>query len=387
MSKSRNTLYEKLNRIRLHEEYEDLRSKPNNLRNKFAIIIITVLFCSLCFTLHFSQKNGDEIRFSKHPGYTWSSQSVEADFSFPVYKDDETYRNEVDEARQKEPEVFIMDKNALIVSLDRVDTIDNLINQTSRMLTDFLPGATTDSALRQRINAFNELSGRVPQKVKELIKAQLDEVYKRGFINISIDSIAQSEICVRHGDNTDIILKKSRLVDSSLFKEIVRKAIEKELPPEDYTIAAELGRFCMVPNLKHSAELSKKAKDLAARAVPATEGIVRKGEIIIEKGQKVTDQSRKKLRSYYRSRFLKSEVGYTLAMFLGSFGHASLIMSLLIIYLFFIRKRIFYDNAQVAILCLIIALVSLLGWLSLEISTKLPVEYFILLPGLSMLAE
>lgn len=83
---------------------------------------------------------------------------------------------------------------------------------------------------------------------------------------------------------------------------------------------------------------------------------------------------------------MKNEFGYTIAMFIGSFGHASLILSLLIIYLFFIRKRIFYDNSQVAILCSIIALVSVFGWLSLEIPSKLPVEYFILLPGLSMLA-
>lgn len=294
MGKNQNTLYDKLKLNRMHEAYEELRHSPNNMKIKFIIIFITVFFCSLCFTVHISKKTSEEIRTSIQPGYVWSGQNVEADFSFPIYKDEEDYHNETEDARNAELEVFLLDKNSQLLSLDRIDTVNNYNSESNRILTENLPVTATDSILRARINAFAELTKKVPDNIKNTIKTALSEVYKRGFINIPVDSITKTEIAVRISDNSEIILKKSRLLDSTGYKELLRHTIESELTQEEQATAAELARFCMVPNLKHSYDFTKQSKDLAAKAVPATEGIVRKGEIIIEKGQKVTDRTVKK---------------------------------------------------------------------------------------------
>ena len=71
---------------------------------------------------------------------------------------------------------------------------------------------------------------------------------------------------------------------------------------------------------------------------------MREGEIIISKGEIVTEATVKKLISYNKSKLIKNSEIYSFWTFLGSFGHSILIYFVLISYLFFIRKRIFADN-------------------------------------------
>jgi putative nucleotidyltransferase with HDIG domain len=57
----------------------------------------------------------------------------------------------------------------------------------------------------------------------------------------------------------------------------------------------------------------------------------------------------------------------------------------MVLYLMFIRKKIFADNFEVGIICAMFISVSLLSWLSIVIPSTFPLEYLIFLPAFSML--
>jgi cyclic-di-AMP phosphodiesterase PgpH len=386
MAKNPETIFEHLQYNKMHDTISALKNDPKNLRNKLFLIIGTIFLCSLCFSLHLTKGVTEERENNYQPGYSWPSQTVEAEFSFPVYKDDDDYKKEIEDAKSSALKVFFLDRNIQASVLMRIDTLSKRKIDSLKVFNDYTTNVFLDSSAKNKLSLIADLTEKIPYKIKLSVKNIIEDIYKRGFIDVQLDTIKQNEIAIRVSENTDIIEKKYKLVDSSIYKDIAKKNIAEQIPQEWQQSASELLRLLMFPNLHFSAELSKQSEDLAVKSVPATDGIVRKGEIIIEKGQKITDKSLKKLKSYYKSRFLKNEAGSSLIMFVGSLGHAALIILILIIYLFFIRKRIFYDNSQVAILCGILFLVSIFAWLSLEISSKLPVEYFILLPGLSMLA-
>jgi len=368
------------------ESYRELKSNPKNLRLKFFLLLITVLFCSLCFSFHLSKSMNEERLLKYQVGYIWPGQNVEAEFSFPIYKDEESFEAERIKARNSTLRVFLMDKTLQTQLLSKIDTDFKSNGDSSKHHNQETNPAIEDSSTRVRTNALAEISQKVSKKTKSVLKTIIEDVYRRGFVNVPLDTFFKSEIVVRVNDNTEHIFKKSRLVDTILFMNLIQKAIIEHSLIEPEEIIIGYAKFFMQPNLILSPELTNNAEELAVKSVSPTEGIVRKGEIIVEKGQTITDKILLKLKSYQRSRFMKSEMGQTLSMFFGSFGHALIVMMILVIYLFFIRKRIFYDNMQFGIICAIIALASFFAWISLEISVKIPIEYFILLPGLSMLA-
>jgi hypothetical protein len=124
---------------------------------------------------------------------------------------------------------------------------------------------------------------------------------------------------------------------------------------------------------------------LAEQSVTRTDGITRKGETIIANGQRVTEDAMKKLRSYERSKLIRSESIYSFRYFLGSIFHVAIIYAIMLLYLFILRKRIFTDNFQLGIISSILVFVAFLSWLSITITTWVPLEFFILIPSLTML--
>ena len=171
-----------------------------------------------------------------------------------------------------------------------------------------------------------------------------------------------------------------------LFRSKAKSFFKLNVPKELHNVAVRILSELMIPNLIYSPELSDQYKILAQKSISKTEGIVRKGEIIVTKGQKVTKEVLQKVISYQKSRYLESPPKFSLFVFLGSIGHSFVVYSILLFYLYFIRKRIFHDNFQFAILSSLLILTAFGSWLTIQIPSKLPIEYFVFLPALSMLA-
>src|SRR5436305_12772808 len=69
----------------------------------------------------------------------------------------------------------------------------------------------------------------------------------------------------------------------------------------------------------------------------------------------------------------------------GTIGHVGLIVLLLVLYLKFIRRKIYKDNAQLLLMALVLLFPAVLAFLSVRIHVDFPLQYFILIPVASML--
>ena len=133
-------------------------------------------------------------------------------------------------------------------------------------------------------------------------------------------------------------------------------------------------------------ELSQESKEIAASQVPKTLRILNAGSKIISRGEEITEESKAAILSYLSAANRKNENVYTIMTFIGSFGHAALIITILMLYLIVLRKKIFHDNAQMLIICSIILLSALISWLTIELGTAYSLQYLAIIPSLVMLA-
>ena len=382
---AKSTLFQKLIKTGGEKEKDKSGSLQFSVIFKIFIFIATLLACTFFFYYHLRQQDEVQALGNMKTGFIWPGRSLIAEFSFPVYKDDAQLKSEQEQAGKEALQVFTIDREAENISnRSLADYIYNL-NASVMEANNFI----SDKIHSDQLNSFYELDSaarvRSIKNIEKVVKNYIRGIYRNGFVNKSKDFIVHDVIAVRFDKFTEKLYPKFSLIDSSDIDENIKTFISNKVKPEAFGLAVNLTRKIILPNIKYSKELTDKEKELAKSSVAKTDGIVRKDEKIIDKGETVTEEIFRKIKSYERSRLLASDVDYSIWMFIGSFGHAALIYTILILYLFLIRRKIFRDNYQIIVLSLVLVLVSLTSWLSIEIESNLPLEYFVLIPGMAML--
>lgn len=380
------TLFQHSNYQQAMEFYQGQGNPKNHWYVKILIFCVTALICTFFFSVHFAIDTDQSLEFRTVPGYMWTNQKVIADYTFPVYKDYHDYSSDVNKAKELALKVFTTDITAESDCFNHLDLIykDMLLYSKD---SAFKPNnVLTESIYNELINIPRSSSEPVIQKIFVNIREFLTGIYRNGFIDEQLTTINQNEISVQSEPNIENIYKKVYLTDLSNIGTKAKKFMEGRLTEKGLAIALEIINNLNHPNFEFSKELTEQNIELAAQSVARYDGLVRKGELIIAKGEMVTESTLKKLTSYGKSKLIKSEVIYTFWSFFGGFAHGIIIYSILLLYLFFIRKRIFTDNFQFAILSALLIVSAFLSWLSITIPSKLPIEFLIIIPSLSMIA-
>lgn len=384
MSAQKPTLYENLTSKAVQQPAAP-QVKRGNMIIKILIFAFTIAACSFFFSFHLSKQINESKEYSSDPNYIWAGQTVEAEYSFPIYKNEEDIRSEENVARSNALKVFINEKDAYSQATEKLDNIMYRIADSNSSIGQSLARMMTDKKAKKAIAESTKEKQSSMNYIKKELLGFLETIYKGGLISTSRENLQKNEIIVKLSDNQEMIFPTLNLTDSVSFIEKAQSWFKLNLQPDQVQTAMEIALQLQVPNLRYSPELTKQAEELAVRSVTQTEGIVRKGEVIVEKGQKVTERIQNKLRSYEKSRFMKNESNFSFGMYLGALGHSALVFSIMIIYLIYIRRKIYNSNVEVATISAMVVLVAAFAWLSMEIPMRLPSEYLILLPALSML--
>lgn len=126
-------------------------------------------------------------------------------------------------------------------------------------------------------------------------------------------------------------------------------------------------------------------REKAENGVSTTMEIIRHGDFVIKKGQRIDETVLARLLAYRNAQFVRSEVQFNVFAIVGSFGHAIIIISLIVLYLFFLRPNSFESLGQLGTLCGLPVLCAFMGWLSVRLHPVLPIEYVIVVPALAMI--
>jgi cyclic-di-AMP phosphodiesterase PgpH len=351
MARSRPTIFEQIK--------DDQRAPQSSSWNTSVVIRWTIIALAVVGTAVFypgrsndvSRKTADATLL----GTIWTEETVVAEYPFPVRKAEDILARERDSARAATP--VVLQIRGDVTAEQAIGALrDSLATIGDRVLTSTLASVAP---------------------------SLIAEVYASGCINVDAATLG-TIVSIRNGGTSERLVSTSNLVDPRRLADRIGARMASA-PPVIRARATEVLRGVCRPNLVRNEQLTQRAREDAAASVPRTVEVVRKGDVIVRKTQRIDGRILDKLAAYRDAQYVRSDVTLSWIVVLGSFLHATAVIGILVIYLLYLRRHSFERNAQLASLLSLPVLAAAMGWATVRIPTDLPLEYIILVPVLSML--
>ena len=344
-------------------------------------IIGLVLFIGLMFPNQRAiNENGEDVR-QVNIGVLWMNESIKAEFPFAILRPEP-------EIEQEKQTIL---KNTPFVSIEQ----SNARKETDKLLSALIVACEND-----QIDDQNPLSDRIKTILDNftlqskntiaqiLIKNKADiltEFYdKRPLVSAHLSGLSDT-VFVRTSSRIDIPLSKTIFSDSLQLEKYLGNLFGDRLQLQVMEKVENILFEIISPRYLISKELTQEFKQGRLASVPTTLGIVRAGEILIRKGERFDRLSALKVQSYVNNRANTGNTAYSWVILLGSIGHAFLILSMMVLYLYFIRPSIYANTQQLYGLFSIIIIAPILAWITVYVNSLYPLEYGVIVPALSML--
>ena len=334
-------------------------------------------------------------------GSIWTEPDLATPFSFPVYKDERQYQNELRAAAQEVLPVF---ERYDRIAGDERDSLRLFFNLLTNFLRDQRSGSSQvtagDSLGMSDLMKHIELrltdrdwiilrslrpSGMTLETIRTTLSKTFDEMYGVGIIDQRKERLTAMTIALRK-NTEERLLSKVKVLDVNEASARLQQALTSALRSDNDTlmIAYKIGLCFLQPNILFNRELTEKAVAIVHERVPRTVGIVQEGEMIVTRGQQVTEETKLKLDSFRRFSMERGENEQSLAQYFGKVIHSAIIFVLFILYLSLFRQRIINDSAMILLIAIVALIEGVMAMLSLQIKVGVPLEYLILLPVASM---
>jgi putative nucleotidyltransferase with HDIG domain len=369
-------------------DLEELKS-IDNLKLKILLGLFTVIFIVLMFP------KGESIESDVSVGSIWIHDDLIASLSFPVYKDPEVYKRELDEAAKAVYPIFTKEDNIVYIITDSLKSYDAfLINLLDRSGLDtsidnqtFLSNSSFAELKNLRTLEKSRASGNKENLLQFFSDAQkiLRNEYTIGNITIRSDNTSLDSIAVRIGC-VDKIEKITGFLTIDQAREIINKNIYSRNYRKQFESAlVEYTDHFIFPNIIYDSKLTQEEVQQAKENVSQYVGIVNENERIIGKHDRVLKDAWLKIQSYKKAKGEKIGLGESFLQSIGKFLHISSLLSVFVIYLFLFRKKIFYDNGKLLLIASTLIFLAFITFLTNLLSLPVPVYFLIFIPVASML--
>lgn len=332
-------------------------------------------------------------------GSFWSGEEVTAPFSFPLQKDINRYRQEIQKSLEDLYPVFTFDSSAVTTTRKNLTANFPLLLRTVSTVSpmDSLPPAEAMDSIHQfgltnteikalvqfrKSRGFSEIENASGKFLSSLLDTA---IIAKELNEDSIRSVKPYFSLVVRG-NEEMILPKTRLLSKEEVLNRLDSKLEESLKnPEVVRSALKVVGASIAPMAFYSPQRTEENRLALEGRVLHTDGIVEEGQHIIGKGEIITPGSKAALESLSEARLERGGIGAQIARVIGTISHVAIIILLVVLYLKFIRRKIYNDNAQLLLLSIALLFPAILAFLSIHIRTPFPLEYLILLPVSAML--
>jgi putative nucleotidyltransferase with HDIG domain len=361
-------------------------------RIKTLLVLVLVLLIVLMFP------RGESLESEVPVGSIWIQEDLIAGFTYPIYKDPELYKKETEDAAEKVLPVFIVDTRAKKQALDSLQRFQKaLMEKLEREIRDtssksrrfaFLKESTY-RFLRDVRNLRSNFARSRSNPIKEIFDAApglLTRVYDSGIINIDQSDIEKDSIAIREG-RFEYQENKQTYRDTTSARDYIVNYINANFSQRAALneAAIEIISHFVHPNIIYREDLTEeeinRAKDRIARNI----GIVNENERIIAKHERVTPEAKLKIDSYKIAKGETSETVNIVLQYIGKLLHILIIISLFSIYIFLFRKKIYYDNLKILLICIVVLFITFITFLVYRMDINVPLEMMIMVPAASML--
>ncbi|MBN1633304.1 MAG: HDIG domain-containing protein [Ignavibacteria bacterium] len=376
------------------------RSKESyNLKSgkliKLLIGIITVFILSLLLPSYQSM----DVEFEL--GSVWNKEDLIAPFSFPVYKDDKEY--------EMEKKQVILNINPIFLEVDNLQNImsqfdslksyiEKIISESSvlekrqqqidfnpveKYITDKFQFDINVNQLLTLLEIYNKSNEQISlinfNELLNTIRKNLVEVNQLKIINISKNEITSDKISIKREsekiqilENTDKILDKTEAVNyfsSLIFQSLNDTNLKLMITGIGYRYIAE--------NLIYDKSLTELEIQSRIEQIPKTIGIVQENERIVSKHDPINRVTKLKLESYKKIRLERFGVQDFVKQYIGRILTAFILLTILAIFLYYMRIRIFNDNYKLILISSLIIIESVFAYLSMQLKIEYPLELLI----------
>lgn len=368
------------------EEYSKIDTKKG-IKRKILIALVTIVLIVIMFP------KGESIEHEVTEGIIWIHDDLIAPFSFPIIKDKAVYQAEIKAAEESVYPVFLREEAKGVDSLQSysaylIQIIDeNLTKDEVNILNPtFLSSKSFQKFLNIRKLQKNMLGrGTGLREIFSGIASAIDNVEKKGILNIDSDARLKDSIALRQG-NIDRIEPRQNFVPFDQARRDIRNTIRSfNYNADTENAALEFAMRFVFPNLIYDTVLTAIEVEQARNNVSKYSGIVNENERIIAKHDRITKQAKLKIESYKEAKGDTIGQGGILLQSLGKFIHISFLIGLLAVYLYHFRKKIFYDNTKIILISVVFVFVSFVTFLLSQINVKAPIHFLIFVPAASMI--
>ncbi|KXK04658.1 MAG: HD superfamily membrane-associated hydrolase [Chlorobi bacterium OLB4] len=368
-----------------------LKSNPNLKGSsifKAGVGILTVFIIILLLPGH----HNIDVKFEV--GTIWVDEDLIAPFSFPIYRDESEYLADREKVKQELAPVF--DKVAETTSLS--DQLQAKLNEVF-LQAEKSGGINSESLKRKReetglilshdewLRLYGLFTGDEPDSVIksfnqffQLIDRNIETIQSKKIIDIPKKDIVSGKISIvqKKNENVQDITPASEVMDLNEASAMLRNEISSVTNDNELILSAEeIGRRLIQPNLKFNTDLTQVVLENRLRQVQKTSGIVRQNERIISKHDPITPEVKLKLDSYKKIRLERLGVQDFVLQFVGKSLTVLTLLSILALFLYYIRRDIFNDNNMLILISSLLILESFFAYLSLNITVNRPVELLI----------
>jgi hypothetical protein len=357
------------------------------------------LFLGLVVITAMSFPRGEVYEYTVQVGDTWRQQTLVAPFNFPIYKDKEKVEQERDEARQQTPPYFQEVTNArerldanrdtLARQLDRVmeayaefryhqvrDQADRAEDDSTRYvrlrrtsmarLTPAQWEAMAEAYVRQ-LPGLSQRSRTAEAEGQRLDERLLASAYELGVqlnrvgvMNRPRDSISTDQIIVRNeAEREQRAQAKDNVYGLNEAFSYVRDQLRGRYA--DNTMHANIAyaffRDIFQPDLRYMKAETLEERRRRARKVSAIRGGVEEGEIVVSKGERITEDVKRKLTSLERVKNERIATKIVWKQTSAEFLFALLSYFFLFFYIYLLRRDIWSENRQLLLIALILAFI------------------------------
>ncbi|GAB5520066.1 MAG: HDIG domain-containing protein [Rhodothermales bacterium] len=327
---------------------------------------------------------------------TWNRDDLTAPFDFAYYKDASVLQDEREALRRTTPARFLELPNASEYMLANRDTVvaqveavfdryrSFKLNQSRGRMAEATSDSTRYMALRR--NARVKLSPEQWRLVLDAYAAGIPELSasSRSFsrtrridtqalqaawdvsalmasrtIDVPFDSLRADEVTiVNEMDGTVRNEDKDNLFGLEEAYQAAQRGFEAQFEEEPEIASVAMAMFLVVfkPALEYQRAATIQEWNRLERAISPTEGLIERGDLIIEQGQKVTEEVRRQLISLERSQAerLGRRVSWSVVL-----GQLILVISTYVIFflfLYLVRRQIFRDNGKILLIAILFGL-------------------------------
>ena len=353
-------------------------------RYKILIVLATAIVISLLFP------KGESLESEVTVGSIWIQDDLIAMFSFPIIKQPQIYKQELEKAKNSVYPVFVSDDTQVKDNFDSLNQLEKkmreefpLIRKNKKELSDVFSSLSENT--REAFYSSGEKNAPILHQYFEDTKQVLSEVSQRGLLDLSHDKIPQNIITIRTG-NIDRIDNKFHFFNRSLATAFVENYFNnKPYRAEIKQALIELSSYYFAPNLKFSQRLTNEELQIVQNKVSKYAGIVNENERIIAKHERVNPETKLKIDSYKIAKGESIGDGGLFLQWLGKFLHILSILILPSIYIYLFRKGIYKDNLKITIFAILILWVAVITFLFNQISIPDAARLLIFIPTVSML--